>query len=238
MSDYLMKNFFTIVLLLFCFMSSSAGAEDTAIATIAKRCNIVETCTPLAESDDVEAQLRLVLIHTMKRSAFLFSEDKLSKQNLKEEAEEARKNADRHGAEILKWLQMAEKQEDVRAFAQLGRLYARGEIVAKDERKAADYYTKAAQAGDWLSQHQLGEFYYAGRGVEKSRLMAYVWLNCALKRSAAQKGSGTISKRERIEYLLSAISKEWDVVQIKEAQELANQYILDFVAPFQPMETK
>ena len=228
-----MKSFFIIVFLLLCFVPSPAGAGDTGSAAVARLCNTAEACLPLAESGDIEAQLRLGLIHSMQHAAFLMSEDRLRTQNLQAEAEEARKSAESHGKEVLKWLEMAAKQGDVRAFAQLGRLYARGEMVIKDDSKAAAYYTKAARVGDWPSQHQLGEFYFTGRGVERNYLMAYAWLNCALKTSATQKGSGTASKRERMEYLLSVLSEELSAAQMADAQKLADAYILDYVALFQ-----
>lgn len=64
----------------------------------------------------------------------------------------------------------------------LGCGYSSGERFAKDEKKAVEWWTKAANQGDRDSQYFLGLFYSEGRGVGKNLSEAKKWY----KKSATQ----------------------------------------------------
>ena len=57
----------------------------------------------------------------------------------------------------------------------LGRCYANGQGVAKDESEAVKWYRKAAEQGDAAAQYNLGLMYYNGRGVTKDEREAIKW---------------------------------------------------------------
>ena len=57
----------------------------------------------------------------------------------------------------------------------LVRRYAAGRGVAKDERKAVEWWQKAAKQGDAVAQHNLGFMYLTGRGVAQNDRNAVEW---------------------------------------------------------------
>ena len=50
----------------------------------------------------------------------------------------------------------------------VGKLYERGRGVIKNITTAADYFEKAASAGNASAQARLGVLYFEGRGVKQS----------------------------------------------------------------------
>ena len=78
--------------------------------------------------------------------------------------------------------------EEIRAQAEkgdmgsqfkLGRMYAGGTGVGKDDVEAAKWYRKAAELGHHEAQSWLGTCYANGEGVEKDYSAAYMWLHIA-----------------------------------------------------------
>jgi TPR repeat protein len=67
------------------------------------------------------------------------------------------------------------KEDDPRAFYQIGYMYDHGEGVAQDNREAAQWYTKAAEKGHVKAQYRLGLFYATGTGVEQNQKEAEKW---------------------------------------------------------------
>jgi hypothetical protein len=61
----------------------------------------------------------------------------------------------------------------------LGMAYYEGERVEQDFRKAADWFRKAAELGDFAAQRNLGYLYIKGEGVEKDLTEAREWLEKA-----------------------------------------------------------
>ena len=79
-------------------------------------------------------------------------------------------------------VQKAAKGGDAKAQFNLGSMYDQGRGVAKNERKAVEWYQKAAAQGNASAQNNLGVMYSQGRGVAKDERKAVEWY----KKSAAQ----------------------------------------------------
>ena len=61
----------------------------------------------------------------------------------------------------------------------LGRMYDKGEGVAKDYKKATEWFRKAAEQGHAWGQYNLGNMYEKGDGVHKDLTTAYAWYTIA-----------------------------------------------------------
>ena len=81
------------------------------------------------------------------------------------------------------------KSGHLRAQYFLGRLYERGEGVARDPVEAARWYRGAAQAGDAEAQFGLATLYEQGRGVPADDDMAYRWYSAARARGHPKAGA-------------------------------------------------
>ena len=82
----------------------------------------------------------------------------------------------------LKYFKAAEKaggNEVVSAYALIGKVYADEESGMCNYKKAADYFTKAANRGNVSCQYALGEFYRDGLGVKKDLSEAKKWFKYA-----------------------------------------------------------
>lgn len=69
----------------------------------------------------------------------------------------------------LSLAQDAAARGDAQAYTLIGRIYAEGAGVSRDEAKAADAYGRAAELGDVPAMISLGVMYGAGQGVTKDR---------------------------------------------------------------------
>ena len=65
-------------------------------------------------------------------------------------------------------------------------MYANGEFVQKDFEKALSWYTKAAENGNELAQHNLGVIYSQGNGVVQDYKKAISWYTKAAKNGVAR----------------------------------------------------
>jgi TPR repeat protein len=63
----------------------------------------------------------------------------------------------------------------------VGQAYARGSGVEKDEKKAAEWYQRAAIKGNTNAQYDLGFLFLNGRGVQQNNADAYFWFGVARK---------------------------------------------------------
>ena len=61
----------------------------------------------------------------------------------------------------------------------MGMAYYEGERVEQDFEKAADWFKKAAELGDFAAQRNLGYLYLKGKGVKKDKAEARKWLEKA-----------------------------------------------------------
>ena len=96
--------------------------------------------------------------------------------------------------------------EDGNAEAQLdlGKAYAEGHGVPRDDARAAIWYRKAALQGNAEAQSRLGELYASGHGVPHNDFEAYVWF------SAAVRGGNAAAKaqQDRVAKLLQPVEVE------------------------------
>ncbi|MBI3775812.1 MAG: sel1 repeat family protein [Gammaproteobacteria bacterium] len=76
-------------------------------------------------------------------------------------------NANKDGAEAVKWYGKAAIHENPAAELMLAMLYEFGDIVKEDQREAVKWYSKAAERGVTEAQARLGIAYMFGRGVER-----------------------------------------------------------------------
>ncbi|WP_242964832.1 tetratricopeptide repeat protein [Flavonifractor sp. An100] len=64
----------------------------------------------------------------------------------------------------------------------LGKEYLEGSTVSKDTARAADWFTKSAEAGNQYAQYMLGKLCLTGQGLPRDQVQAMMWFS----RSAAQ----------------------------------------------------
>ena len=67
------------------------------------------------------------------------------------------------------------------ALLRLGLLYLYGEVVEKNYSSAIDFFTRAANFGNVVSQYHLGEIHRKGLGVPRDLELARSWYNTAVK---------------------------------------------------------
>lgn len=86
------------------------------------------------------------------------------------------------GDSMLRWMSIAGQRGDVLAQLQLASGFEHGIFGGvKDEKLAADWYLKAAQAGHGVAQFNIATFYWKGRGIEKNQAEAIRWWGEASK---------------------------------------------------------
>ena len=83
---------------------------------------------------------------------------------------------------LKEWRPLAE-QGDAKAQNKLGIMYSAGQGVAKNDKQAVIWYTKAAEQGYAAAQFNLGNSYSVGQGVEQDDKQAALWY-----RKAAEQG--------------------------------------------------
>ncbi len=77
-------------------------------------------------------------------------------------------------------VQAGAEKGSVQQQIELGAAYLAGRGVPRDEKQAAYWYEKAANAGDPGAQQQIGYFYQAGLGVERDPARAVRWFERAV----------------------------------------------------------
>jgi len=75
---------------------------------------------------------------------------------------------------------------DPRAQWELGQGYLNGIGVTQDDRKAAEWFKKAANQGHTGAQSALSQLYFSGRGVPRDYIRAYTWASIAAGLSGNQ----------------------------------------------------
>lgn len=83
----------------------------------------------------------------------------------------------------------------------IGILLSSGTGLTKDEQRATEMFSKAANQGHPGAQAQLGLSYFAGKTVERDEAQAYVWLRVAM-----EQGEPAIFKYNRIGYSSCALA--------------------------------
>lgn len=100
-------------------------------------------------------------------------------QEYGDELADAQKQGDY--AKALRLVQPEAEKGLPEAQYSLGRMYALGQGVERDEVEAARWYHKAAEQGVVEAQYQLGEAYAEGNGVPQDYVKAYRWMSRAAK---------------------------------------------------------
>lgn len=110
------------------------------------------------------------------------------------------------------------EQGDLEAQNYLGVQYYLGLGVAKDYKKAVEWYEVAAKKGHADAQRNLGDMYLNGHGVNQDEFKAYVWY-------FASSQQGNESAKPRLDVLASDNNLSPNLQM--HAKIEANQYILD-----------
>jgi uncharacterized protein len=79
-----------------------------------------------------------------------------------------------YASALREWRPLAEQGSSAAQY-RLGVMYARGNMVDKDYRKAHVWYEKAARQGDVRAIYELGIQYELGRGVWQDERKAAYW---------------------------------------------------------------
>ncbi len=100
---------------------------------------------------------------------------------------------------------LAEAADHGYAQYYLGMMYLKGQGVAGDNKKAGEWFRKAAENAIPQAQYRLGELYFEGRGVPKDYEFAYIWYSIGathqhkLSVNAIDKARQQLSREERTE---------------------------------------
>ncbi len=90
-----------------------------------------------------------------------------------------------YAAALSEWQPIAE-QGDANAQYNMGLLYALGQGVPQDFKRAAEWYEKAARQGVAAAQYNLGVIYANGQGVPQNVTEAREWFTRAAEQGVAQ----------------------------------------------------
>ncbi len=123
-------------------------------------------------------------------------------------------------AEALKWFNRAIEKHapdgyvNADAYANLAGMYAFGEGVTQDLRKAVELWHNAATMGNSGAQFNLGVLYAKGQAVEKDYVAAYRWI-CLSRIDAADPGL-----IKQIDAAKAGLESMMTAEQVKEALRL------------------
>lgn len=104
----------------------------------------------------------------------------------------------KHDDALKTFVPLAESQNHAYAQYFLGRMYANGQGVEKDTRRAAEWYRKSAEQGVADAQYRLGLLYEAGDGVPADLEYAYGWYGVAAHLGNAKGGEAFGRTREKL----------------------------------------
>jgi len=98
----------------------------------------------------------------------------------------------------LEWYKQAAEKGNVQAMDQAGLLYATHKNP-EGERKAVDYFTRAADSGDPTGKYLAGECYYFGKGVptDEKKAVGYLTEAAALREPRAMDLLGTYYRHQK-----------------------------------------
>ena len=109
------------------------------------------------------------------------------------------------------------EQGDPKAQYFLGVMYANGQGVPQDYKKAMTWIGKAADQGDAGAQLGLGLTYYTGRrGIPRDNIRAHMWFSIAASALSGYEGKRAMAHRDEIASQLTGL-------QIGKAQERARR---------------
>ena len=113
---------------------------------------------------------------------------------------------------LSEWRLLATEQGHIGAQFNLGLMFDNGYGVPKDEKAAADLFTRAAEQGNASAQYNLGLLYESGYGVLQDNIYAHMWGNI----SALNEYEDGRKLRDRVE-------KKMTSNDISVAQKLARE---------------
>lgn len=214
----IMKNKIFMVLLMVLF-SPIVGATSLPRDAV---CNSIDSCSPLAQKNNAEAQRWLGYIYEKgigvpksyeqefswyKKAAlqndfyaqmqlgFMYENGIWVSEN-KKAADEWYQKAMEQKAAIANVIKQANEYQDDKIYANiLGFMYGNGMGVTRDYKLAFDWYKKAAKLGDVDSQATLGYLYSIGKGVQKDELQSFAWF-----KKAAEQGNANAQSVVAYEY--------------------------------------
>ena len=105
---------------------------------------------------------------------------------------------------------------DAPAQSNLGRMYANGRGVAKDDVEAVKWYHEGAERGNDFAQYKLGYMYETGRSVAKDKVEAYKWY--LLAKAQGRDGGGSAEVR------IPGIKRDLTPEQRAEGQRRAREW--------------
>jgi len=112
-------------------------------------------------------------------------------------------------AAYKEWLPLAKQGHDG-AQTSLGWMYENGKGVVKNNKKAVNWYTKAAEQGHIGAQNNLGVIYFYGDSATQDYKKAFSWLNKAAEQGYTEaqyyvglmyaEGRGTLKSLKEASY--------------------------------------
>jgi len=117
--------------------------------------------------------------------------------------------------------QLAE-EGNAKAQFRLGAIYYKGEVVPKDNSRAARWFEMAAEQGVADAQLSIAIMYANGYGVPLDNVYAYMWYNLAVAFEEQNDSTSFAS------YLRKELAREMTPSQIAEAQKLSREWLEKF----------
>ena len=166
------------LLLLFLALSAHAGdslEEATKAIQSGDFSTAIRILKPWVDKGNAQAQFQLAMLHY---------NGKGTKENEKTAVDLLTRSA---------------QQGNVEAMLQLGNAFTFGtetaKLVADADTEAAQWYFKAASAGNADAQYTLGLLFMAGKGVQKNEEEASRWMEKAAKQGHADAKNYVVSKK-------------------------------------------
>lgn len=171
----LIMNRYARVLLLLCFVLSTAYGQDYEVTKLE------------AEKGNLAAQVKLGLMYNTGEGVARSDIEALKWYTLAAERGDAQgqnnlgnmyregEGGPKNDVEAVKWYTLSAKQGHASAQNHLGYNYYIGAGVPKNDAEAIKWYKLAVVQGHAHSQYNLGVMYANGEGVSENAVMAYVW---------------------------------------------------------------
>ena len=132
--------------------------------------------------------------------------------------------------EAIKWYRRSAEQGFAKAQSNLGRMYAKGIGVIRDDVEAVRWYRRAAAEGLAEAQYNLGNRYHRGLGVSRDDVVAHAWASLAATDATGPGGQYAATLRDAIAPYLTPEAKS-------RAERLAREWQLGVdVAKVTPRE--
>ncbi len=148
----------------------------------------------------------------------------------------------------LRELRPLANQGNANAQNNLGRMYARGEGVPRDDAEAVRWFRKAAERGYAKAQYNLGTMYHKGEGVPQDHAEAVRWYRKAADQGYAEaqnnlgvmyrEGWGVLQDYVRAHMWYSIAAENFWLGAKHEMAVMNRNYIAKFMTPAEIAEAK